>query len=57
MFVWVISLEFISRSFSKIGWDILENGEIVIGVENLEKIDENLDKEMEVEEFLEKIKV
>lgn len=30
---------------------------VVVGVENLEKIDENLDKEMEVEEFLEKIRV
>ncbi|NP_001428037.1 formin-binding protein 4 isoform 11 [Homo sapiens] len=57
MFVRATSPESTSRSSSKTGRDTPENGETAIGAENSEKIDENSDKEMEVEESPEKIKV
>uniref|UniRef100_A0A2K5S694 Formin-binding protein 4 n=1 Tax=Cebus imitator TaxID=2715852 RepID=A0A2K5S694_CEBIM len=57
MFVRATSPESTSRSSSKTGRDTPENGETVIGAENSEKIDENSDKEVEVEESPEKIKV
>ncbi|XP_075857983.1 formin-binding protein 4 isoform X3 [Microcebus murinus] len=57
MFVRATSPESTSRSSSKTGRDTPENGETAIGAENSEKTDENSDKEMEVEESPEKIKV
>lgn len=57
MFVRATSPESTSRSSSKTGRETPENGETVIGAENSEKIDENSDKEMEVEESSEKNKV
>lgn len=57
MFVRATSPESTSRSSSKTGRDTPENGETAIGAENSEKTDENSDKEVEVEESPEKIKV
>ncbi|KAB1272347.1 Formin-binding protein 4 [Camelus dromedarius] len=57
MFVQATSPESTSRSSSKTGRDTPENGETAVGAENSEKVDENSDKEMEVEESPEKIKV
>ncbi|KAF3822067.1 hypothetical protein GH733_007441 [Mirounga leonina] len=57
MFVRATSPESTSRSSSKTGRETPENGETVIGADTSEKIDENSDKEMEVEESPEKIKV
>nr|KAF6324530.1 formin binding protein 4 [Myotis myotis] len=57
MFVRATSPESTSRSSSKTGRETPENGETAIGAENSEKIDENSDKEMEVEESSEKNKV
>lgn len=57
MFVRATSPESTSRSSSKTGRETPENGETAIGTENSEKIDENSDKEAEVEEPSEKIKV
>ncbi|KAM9658409.1 formin-binding protein 4 isoform 3-T4 [Trichechus inunguis] len=57
MFVRATSPESTSRSSSKTGRDTPENGETAIGAENSEKIDENSDKEVEVEESPEKTKV
>lgn len=57
MFVRATSPESTSRSSSKTGRETPENGETAVGAENSEKIDENSDKEMEVEESSEKIKV
>ncbi|XP_063084016.1 formin-binding protein 4 isoform X5 [Cavia porcellus] len=57
MFVRAMSPESTSRSSSKTGRETPENGESAIGAENSEKIDENSDKETEVEESSEKIKV
>ncbi|CAH6788260.1 formin-binding protein 4 [Phodopus roborovskii] len=57
MFVRATSPESTSRSSSKTGRETPENGETAIGAENSEKIDENSDKEAEVEESSEKIKV
>ncbi|KAK2504060.1 hypothetical protein MC885_017694 [Smutsia gigantea] len=57
MFVRATSPESTSRSSSKTGQETPENGETAIGAENSEKIDENSDKEMEVDESPEKIKV
>lgn len=56
MFVRATSPESTSRSSSKTGRETPENGETAIGAENSEKIDENSDKEAEVEESSEKIK-
>lgn len=57
MFVRATSPESTSRSSSKTGRDSPENGETAIGAEDSEKIDEISDKETEVEESSEKIKV
>ncbi|XP_019599204.2 formin-binding protein 4 isoform X1 [Rhinolophus sinicus] len=57
MFVRATSPESTSRSSSKTGRETPENGETAVGAENSEKIDENSDKEMEVEESPEKMKV
>ncbi|XP_012930333.1 formin-binding protein 4 isoform X2 [Heterocephalus glaber] len=57
MFVHAPSPESVSRSPSKTGRETPENGEGGIGAENSEKIDENSDKEAEVEESSEKLKV
>lgn len=57
MFVRATSPESTSRSSSKTGRETPENGETAVGAENSEKVDENSDKEMEVEESPEKIKV
>ncbi|XP_057636390.1 formin-binding protein 4 isoform X2 [Chionomys nivalis] len=57
MFVRATSPESTSRSSSKTGQETPENGEPAIGAENSEKTDENSDKEAEVEESSEKIKV
>ncbi|MBZ3882288.1 Formin-binding protein 4 [Sciurus carolinensis] len=57
MFVRATSPESTSRSSSKTGRETPENGENAVGAENSEKIDENSDKEIEVEESSEKIKV
>nr|KAF6465154.1 formin binding protein 4 [Rousettus aegyptiacus] len=56
MFVRATSPESTSRSSSKTGRETPENGETANGAENSEKIDENSDKEMEVEESPEKMK-
>ncbi|XP_058519011.1 formin-binding protein 4 isoform X2 [Ochotona princeps] len=57
MFVRATSPESTSRSSSKTGRETPENGETALGAENSEKIDENSDKEMEMEESTEKTKV
>ncbi|XP_046314167.1 formin-binding protein 4 isoform X1 [Marmota monax] len=57
MFVRATSPESTSRSSSKTGRETPENGENAVGAENSEKIDENSDKEIEMEESSEKIKV
>lgn len=57
MFVRATSPESTSRSSSKTGRETPENGETAVGAENSEKVDENSDKEMEVEESPEKMKV
>ncbi|XP_075817396.1 formin-binding protein 4 isoform X2 [Microtus pennsylvanicus] len=57
MFVRATSPESTSRSSSKTGQETPENGEPAIGAENSEKTDENSDKEAELEESSEKIKV
>uniref|UniRef100_G3UJG4 Formin-binding protein 4 n=1 Tax=Loxodonta africana TaxID=9785 RepID=G3UJG4_LOXAF len=57
MFIRATSPESTSRSSSKTGRDTPENGETAVGAENSEKIDENSDKEVEVEESPEKIKI
>lgn len=57
MFVRATSPESTSRSSSKTGRETPENGETAIGAEDSEKIEENSDKETEVEESSEKIKV
>ncbi|XP_063139727.1 formin-binding protein 4 isoform X2 [Rattus norvegicus] len=57
MFVRATSPESTSRSSSKTGRETPENGETAIGAEDSEKINENSDKEAEVEESSEKIKV
>ncbi|KAM8969036.1 formin-binding protein 4 isoform X1 [Sarcophilus harrisii] len=56
MFIRATSPESTSRSSSKTGRETPENGEIVMGTEISEKIDENSDKELEAEESPEKIK-
>ncbi|XP_068947746.1 formin-binding protein 4 isoform X4 [Petaurus breviceps papuanus] len=56
MFIRATSPESTSRSSSKTGRETPENGEIVMGTENSEKIDENSDKELETEESPEKLK-
>ncbi|XP_007497492.2 formin-binding protein 4 isoform X1 [Monodelphis domestica] len=56
MFVRATSPESTSRSSSKTGRETPENGEIAMGTENSEKIDENSDKELEAEESPEKLK-
>ncbi|KAM5247652.1 formin-binding protein 4 isoform 2-T2 [Ctenodactylus gundi] len=57
MFVRATSPESTSRSSSKTGRETPENGDCAIGAENSEKMEENSDKEVEVEESSEKLKV
>ncbi|KAM6161273.1 formin-binding protein 4 isoform 3-T5 [Erethizon dorsatum] len=56
MFVRATSPESTSRSSSKTGRETPENAESAVSAENSEKVDENSDKEAEVEESSEKIK-
>lgn len=57
MFVRAASPESTSRGSSKTGRETPENGETVTCAENSEKVDENSDKELDVEESPEKLKV
>ncbi|XP_038620058.1 formin-binding protein 4 [Tachyglossus aculeatus] len=56
LFVRAASPESTSRSSSKTGRETPENGDVAVGTENSEKINESSDKELETEESQEKTK-